>query len=561
MRNKILNEAVHKNGSDDAEQASTTTSFKPSTQSKLNSRVKGDWNVEDKPKYNAFSKPNPAFSTFKQAQNPYTREEDTEDELFKTQTTTGINFDKYEDIPVEVKGKEVPEAINDFSDIKDLEISLKKNIARANYSKPTPVQKYAFPIVIAGRDLMACAQTGSGKTAGFLFPIIQRLLKEGVSEDPLAQQAYSRRAFPTALILAPTRELSTQIYDEARKFTFQTGLKTCVVYGGADPKQQIYQLSRGCHILVATPGRLVDLMERGYVTLAGVAFLVLDEADRMLDMGFEPQIRHIVEKEKMPDTSKRQTLMFSATFPKEIRQLAQDFLSNYIFLTVGRVGSTAEFIKQKFEYVEEEHKLEYLLKVITEMKDKCLVFVKTKKSADILESTLQDNGIAAISIHGDRTQREREDALRKFKKGQRNILVATDVAARGLDIDNVAQVINFDLPENVEDYVHRIGRTGRAGNEGIAMGFFNDTNKNLAKDLVEVLDQANQECPQWLRDVAEDSMQDKKFKKGGFGNGFGSRGRGQRGRGAFRGGRGSRGGFRGGFNNSNNYYTSYDNDE
>jgi ATP-dependent RNA helicase DDX3X len=535
-----------------------------------NSRVTSDWNTE-KPAYSSFKSKNPAFSSFGQ-KGLYTRDEDTEEELFKTQTNTGINFEKYEDIPVEVKGKNCPNPISDFKDI-ELDPALMKNIQRANFSKPTPVQKHSIPIVLNHRDLMACAQTGSGKTAAFLFPLIHRMLNEGISEDPAPYDPSHKRAFPTALILAPTRELGTQIYDEARKFTFQTGLRTCVVYGGADPKYQIQQLLRGCHLLVATPGRLVDLMDRGYVTLAGIRFLVLDEADRMLDMGFEPQIRQIVQGEKMPGTDGRHTLMFSATFPKEIQKLASEFLNNYVFLTVGRVGSTAEFIVQKFEYIEEDNKLEYLMKLLADVgKEKCLIFVKTKKSADILENYLLENGIAAISIHGDRTQREREDALRKFKKSVRNILVATDVAARGLDIENVSQVINFDLPENIDDYVHRIGRTGRAGNSGLAIAFFNENNKNIAKDLVEVLEEANQDCPTWLRDIAKDAYYDKRSKRGGYGGGGYGRGGGFGSRGGFNSSRGnSRGGFggrgrggnfgrgRGGSFNGSNGYGSYSN--
>jgi len=220
------------------------------------------------------------------------------------------------------------------------------NVARCKYTKPTPVQRYSIPIGLAGRDLMACAQTGSGKTAAFCFPIIHNILRSGV--QPTGR---SRKAFPLALILSPTRELSSQIYEEARKFCYQTGIRAVVVYGGAPVVNQLRDMERGCDLLVATPGRLSDLIERARVSLQRVGYLALDEADRMLDMGFEPQIRRIVEQEDMPRTGERQTLLFSATFPKEIQRLAADFMSNYIFLAVGRVGSSTDLIVQHIEYV------------------------------------------------------------------------------------------------------------------------------------------------------------------------------------------------------------------
>ncbi|KAL0490330.1 ATP-dependent RNA helicase DDX3 [Acrasis kona] len=298
-----------------------------------------------------------------------------------------------------------------------------------------------------------------------------------------------RKASPTVLVLAPTRELTTQIFDEARKFTFKTGLHSIVVYGGTDIRNQITQCSRGCDILVATPGRLVDLIDRGHVTLSSVHFLVLDEADRMLDMGFEPQIRYIVEKTGMPEPGYRNTLMFSATFPKNIQKLASDFLSDYVFLTVGRVGSTTENITQQFESCSDYNKKDLLMQHISQSKDGLtLIFVQTKKEADYLENFLVQNGFRTSSIHGGRSQCEREYALNNFKKGITTILVATDVASRGLDIENVNHVINYDMPENIDDYVHRIGRTGRNGNTGVSTGFFTDKNKNLASELIKLLE-------------------------------------------------------------------------
>jgi ATP-dependent RNA helicase DDX3X len=337
----------------------------------------------------------------------------------------------------------------------------------------------------------------------------------------------TRKAYPTALILAPTRELVNQIHDEARKFAYRSWVRPAVVYGGADINNQLRMIERGCDLLSATPGRLVDLIERGRISLANVRYLVLDEADRMLDMGFEPQIRRIVQEEDMPGVHDRQTLMFSATFPRDIQMLAKDFLKDYIFLSVGRVGSTSENITQKIEYVEDHDKRSVLLDLLTSNQTGLtLVFVETKRMADMLSDFLIGNSFAATSIHGDRTQRERETALQTFRQGRTPILVATAVAARGLDIPNVTHVINYDLPSDIDDYVHRIGRTGRAGNTGISTAFFNRGNKNIVRDLLELLREANQEIPPWLDSVAHES---------GFGGG-GYRGRGSRGGGVRRGG-------------------------
>ncbi|CAI9782728.1 unnamed protein product [Fraxinus pennsylvanica] len=318
----------------------------------------------------------------------------------------------------------------------DLGEALNLNIRRCKYVKPTPVQRYAIPISLAGRDLMACAQTGSGKTAAFCFPIISGIMRGHFPQRPRGV----RTVFPLALILSPTRELSMQIHDEARKFSYQTGVRAVVAYGGAPINQQLRELERGVDILVATPGRLVDLLERAKVSLQMIRYLALDEADRMLDMGFEPQIRKIVEQMDMPLCGERQTMLFSATFPKEIQRLASDFLSNYIFLTVGRVGSSTDLIVQRVEFVHENDKRSYLMDLLHAQRADgingkqalTLVFVETKKGADSLEHWLCVNGFPATTIHGDRTQQEREQALRSFKSGNTPILVATDVAARGV---------------------------------------------------------------------------------------------------------------------------------
>ncbi|KAI0459763.1 DEAD-domain-containing protein [Xylaria acuta] len=465
---------------------------------------------------------------------------------------TGINFEKYDDIPVEASGHDVPEPVLTFSH-PPLEEHLIRNIELARYKVPTPVQKYSIPIVMGGRDLMACAQTGSGKTGGFLFPILSQAFLTGPSPVPAnASGGYGRqrKAYPTSLILAPTRELVSQIYDESRKFAYRSWVRPCVVYGGADIGSQLRQIERGCDLLVATPGRLVDLIERGRISLQNIKYLVLDEADRMLDMGFEPQIRRIVEGEDMPSVQNRQTLMFSATFPRDIQMLARDFLKDYVFLSVGRVGSTSENITQKVEYVEDVDKRSVLLDILhTHGAGLTLIFVETKRMADSLSDFLINQNFPATSIHGDRTQRERERALEMFRNGRCPILVATAVAARGLDIPNVTHVINYDLPTDIDDYVHRIGRTGRAGNTGHSTAFFNRGNRGVVRELLELLKEANQEVPAFLETIARESSYG-----GGGGGGRGGRS-GGRGRGAganrdFRkyagGGGGGGGGFGGG---------------
>lgn len=444
-----------------------------------------------------------------------------------TKQQTGINFSNYDDIPVEASGTDVPEPVTTFTN-PPLDDHLLSNIALASYKTPTPVQKYSIPIVMGGRDLMACAQTGSGKTGGFLFPILSQAFQNGPSAAPTQNNAgqfsygRQRKAYPTSLILAPTRELVSQIYDEARKFAYRSWVRPCVVYGGADIGSQLRQIERGCDLLVATPGRLVDLIERGRISLCNIKYLVLDEADRMLDMGFEPQIRRIVEGEDMPPVNGRQTLMFSATFPRDIQMLARDFLKDYVFLSVGRVGSTSENITQKVEYVEDSDKRSVLLDILhTHGSGLTLIFVETKRMADSLSEFLINQNFPATAIHGDRTQRERERALEYFRNGRCPILVATAVAARGLDIPNVTHVVNYDLPTDIDDYVHRIGRTGRAGNTGISTAFFNRGNRGVVRDLIDLLKEANQEVPSFLENIARE------------GSGYGGRGgRGGRGRGA-----------------------------
>jgi ATP-dependent RNA helicase DDX3X len=469
---------------------------------------------------------------------------DTTDEkaVFANHMNTGINFDKFRDIPVNVIGTNPPPPVTDFNQIR-LCGPLTENINRAGYKNPTPVQQHSIPICLAGRDLMASAQTGSGKTAAFLIPIIERIYSRGPSP-----RNRGMKSFPVALILAPTRELASQIHTEALKFCFRASIYSTVVYGGASMTAQSRDLERGCDILVGTPGRLVDMIDRGKVSLSEVRYLVLDEADRMLDMGFEKSIRQIVEQRDMPSSKNRQTLMFSATFPKDIRQLAADFLNDYLFLKVGRVGSTTESITQIVKWVEPHAKVAEVVKDLREVDGRTLIFAETKRDTDALARELFSQGFRATGIHGDRCQKEREAALRAFKTGKIQVLVATDVAARGLDIDDVAHVINYDLPAGIDSYVHRIGRTGRCGNVGRATAYFNNANKNIAKPVVKLMTEAKQEVPPWLTRLAQEAAVSGSNKRSGRGYGGGRAG------GNYGGGGRSGGNFGGGnFNNDGGY--------
>ncbi|KRX74376.1 ATP-dependent RNA helicase DDX3Y [Trichinella nativa] len=432
-----------------------------------------------------------------------------EEELFGS-GNTGINFDKYEEIAVEATGHNVPACIQKFSEL-NLHPWIMDNIRLCHYDKPTPVQKFAIPTALENRDLMACAQTGSGKTAAFLLPILHHILSGGPEMLRKSDTAPNgrRRLYPAALVLAPTRELTLQIFNEACKFSYRTPIMSTILYGGRENyRDQINKLRIGCHLLVATPGRLNDVMNQGYIGLDACRFLVLDEADRMLDMGFEPQIRQIVEMSGMPRRSHRQTMMFSATFPHEIQMLAQDFLvPDYVFLAVGRVGSTSENITQKLVWVEDYDKRAFLLDLLNASSPETLtlIFVETKRGAADLAYFLSGERYSVVAIHGDLKQFEREQHLESFRSGNTPILVATAVAARGLDIPNVKHVINYDLPSEIDEYVHRIGRTGRVGNIGLATTFFNNKNKNMARDLAELLVEANQELPDFLERMAREN--------------------------------------------------------
>ncbi|WP_457596785.1 DEAD/DEAH box helicase [Hydrogenimonas sp.] len=328
-------------------------------------------------------------------------------------------------------------------------------IEEEGYSEPTPIQAEAIPAVLQGRDLMAAAQTGTGKTAAFTLPILQRLY---------AHKPSGKRAI-RALILAPTRELAAQVHASVRTYGRHMGIRSVEIYGGVNIYPQTKALRSGVDIVVATPGRLLDHLNQGHLDLSTVQTLVLDEADRMLDMGFIHDIKKIIAK--LPHS--RQTLLFSATFSKEIKRLAATILSEPLAISVAADNTTADRIKQTVHPVDRAKKADLLSYLIGDRNWKqVLVFTRTKHGADKLSRRLSADGLPATAIHGNKTQAARMKALKAFKEGRVRVLVATDVAARGIDIDKLSQVVNFDLPEVAEDYVHRIGRTGRAGHAGEA---------------------------------------------------------------------------------------------
>ncbi|MGZ3789108.1 MAG: DEAD/DEAH box helicase [Bacteriovorax sp.] len=345
----------------------------------------------------------------------------------------------------------------------------------AGYTHPTPIQKEAIPALLEGRDLLGCAQTGTGKTAAFALPILHRL------------SVSNKRALPKqtrVLVLTPTRELAIQVHESFLTYGKNLKLKYAVVFGGVGQTPQVKAMSNGVDVLVATPGRLMDLISQGYISLNGLEVFVLDEADRMLDMGFIHDIRKILKL--LPQN--RHNLFFSATMPPEIEKLAHSILVNPIKVEVTPVSSTAELISQSVMFVERESKRP-LLKYVLENKDlkKVIVFSRTKHGANKIVEYLGKNGTVAEAIHGNKSQTARQNALENFRSGKTRVLIATDIAARGIDIDDISHVINFDLPNVSEDYVHRIGRTARAGASGVAISFCDSEEKAFLKDIEKLI--------------------------------------------------------------------------
>jgi len=354
-----------------------------------------------------------------------------------------------------------------------------KALTTEGYTTPTPIQQQAIPVLLQGKDLLGCAQTGTGKTAAFAIPILQNLY--------LQKQASKGSFNIKALILTPTRELAIQIDESFAAYGKHTGLKHLVVFGGVSQYNQTNALRRGVDILIATPGRLLDLVEQRFISLQHIQTFVLDEADRMLDMGFIHDVKRIITK--LPE--KRQTLFFSATMPPEISRLSNSILTNPVRVEVTPVSSTAEKVTQAVYFVEKNDK-RYLL--IHLLKDptivSALVFARTKHGADKIAKELYRANIKADAIHGNKSQAARQKALTDFKSGRIRVLVATDIAARGIDVDDLSHVINFELPNIAETYVHRIGRTGRAGLSGIALSFCDAEEREYLRDIHKLIDQA-----------------------------------------------------------------------
>lgn len=346
------------------------------------------------------------------------------------------------------------------------------------YTKPTPIQEQAIPIVLKGKDLLGCAQTGTGKTAAFSIPVLQLMHREG-------EKPQGKRPIRT-LILTPTRELAIQIGESIANYGKNLPLRHRVIFGGVKQHAQVSALKQGVDILVATPGRLLDLMNQGYVKLNNIEYFILDEADRMLDMGFIHDVKKVIAK--LPN--KRQSLFFSATMPKEIVKLSAAILTDPLKVEVTPESTTAETINQVVYFVDKGNKRNLLKEVIEERNiERALVFTRTKHGADRVAKTLTKQGINAQAIHGNKSQNQRQNALNSFKDNKTRVLVATDIAARGIDIDELTHVFNYELPNVPESYVHRIGRTGRAGADGVAISFCDALERKYLKDIQKLIGQ------------------------------------------------------------------------
>jgi ATP-dependent RNA helicase RhlE len=362
-----------------------------------------------------------------------------------------------------------------FDDLELIE-PLLRAVATQGYDRPTPIQAQAIPPLLAGRDVLACAQTGTGKTAAFTLPILQHL----------APSLPSKSRAPRALVLTPTRELAAQIDESIRTYGHHLRPRHAVIYGGVGENPQIRALTRGLDLLVATPGRLLDLHGRGHVDLGGVDFFVLDEADRMLDMGFIHDVRKVLAA--LP--KERQNLLFSATMPAPIVKLAGSFLRDPARIEVTPPATTVERIEQRVMFVERPDKRALLVSLLRgKGVGRTLVFTRTKHGANRLAAQLDKAGIRASAIHGNKSQNARTRALDEFRRGSTPVLIATDIAARGLDVDGVTHVVNYELPNEPESYVHRIGRTGRAGNDGIAISLCDSTEGDYLRSIEKTIGQ------------------------------------------------------------------------
>ena len=420
------------------------------------------------------------------------------------------------DIHIFLKNKEISDEYQQFSSsFKNIDFHplLKKNLIKMKYDKMTPIQKAIIPYILQKNDCLGCAETGSGKTVAFLAPIISLLLKDG---PPIEDKEYLKQnskysnscSYPVCLVLVPTRELAEQIYIESRKLLYKTGIVVSKCYGGVPIDGQIRELRQGVDIVIGTPGRIIEFIDKKVLYLNLIEYLVIDESDRMLDMGFKPQLENIINDNKqMKQKEKRINLMFSATIPEEVEEISYEFMKEncYLISTNKNRGNKKEYnanenVEQLIYYVKEEEKIAKLHEILQTTEGNVLVFLEKKKSVDKLENFLLSRNYNAIGIHGDKIQSERQKAIKKFSSGEIPILVATDVASRGLDFPNVSYVFNFDMPKNIEDYIHRIGRTGRVGNKGKAISFYNENNKQIGQALVNELKKSGQKIPEFLEE-------------------------------------------------------------
>ncbi|KAM9316599.1 putative ATP-dependent RNA helicase DDX43 [Gastrophryne carolinensis] len=396
-----------------------------------------------------------------------------------------------------------PNPVRSFKEAFDPFPDVMAALRNAGFERPTPIQSQAWPIILKGLDLIGIAQTGTGKTLAYLLP--------GFIHLDLQPIPRHQREGPGMLVLAPTRELALQVKAECSKYKYK-GFESICIYGGGDRKSQINVVAKGVDIVIATPGRLNDLQMNNFVSLKSITYLVLDEADRMLDMGFEPQIMKIL-LDIRPD---RQTIMTSATWPDGVRRLARTYLKNPMMVYVGTLDLAAvNTVEQRVLVIAEEDKRAFTLHFIDSLKpeDKVLIFVGKKLIADDLASDFSLQGISVQALHGNREQCDREQALEDFKKGYVRILIATDLASRGLDVHDITHVLNFDFPRNIEEYVHRVGRTGRAGRSGESITLVTRKDWRVAGELISILERANQEVPEDLFDMAERYEQFKKARE------------------------------------------------
>jgi len=430
-----------------------------------------------------------------------------------SQTNESLIEQFLKDHDISVKGKKVPPPILNFEDGLIPENILKHVLSQ--FDKPTPIQSQALPIAMEGGNMVGIGQTGSGKTLAFLLPAfshIQKMRRE-------RKRTY-RDEGPVALVLTPTRELAIQIMEVAELYRRSTGVRNVCCIGGDSRIRQLRRYDQGPELMIATPGRLRDFLQSKEMTIRDVEYVVLDEADRMLDMGFEPQIRGIMEEIKR----ERQILMFSATWPKDVKELAEDFLGEYTFLNIGSIELSAnKNIKQEILVCQSESRHEMFLEKLESIQDsKILVFAERKATVDRLERIIRKRGLAANGIHGDKSQADRSRVIQRFKNGSVNIMIATDVAARGLDISNVEYVINYDFPNDIENYVHRIGRTGRADKKGTSITFLSQDDASQAGKLIKILEQAEQEVPQELVQLSRLAKESKQEQRR-YGNFSGSK--------------------------------------